>query len=310
MDEAYARELITSFPYPIASAFVRLRTDECLDPGPLRLKHTLATGEAIARFLGIIVLCDVREQIEATGTLPQTLAADFIPAFKRPSWGVWLRIVREGLQWLDRSAGSISCRELLALMASEAQRTAPAQALARLLAIRNDLTHERIKAMHLAEYRVLCDETYDALAQVLEALRFLLDYELSFVSQIEVCRRRHRQAQFVHRFKAIDGHSEDFAGQRATLASFMDSRAIIWRRRGEHAYLSLDPLLLYEEAAGKAPDIFYYESMRSPETATYVACRHGGSFNSADASRGLEIAEELAALLEPFRGPEVQAHAG
>jgi len=310
MDDRYARELIRRFPYPIASAFVRLRTDECLDPGPLRLKHTLATGEAVARFLGILVLCDLREHIEATATLPPALASDFVPAFKRPSWGIWLRIAREGSQWLERSEARITCPELLTLVGSGAQQAAPAHALERLLTIRNDLSHERVKAMHLAEYRVLCDETYAALAQVLEALRFLLDYELSFVSQIEVRRRRHRQAQFVHRFKAIDGHSEDFSGQRATLASFMDSQAIIWRRRGEHAYLSLDPLLLYEEAAGKAPDIFYYESMRSPETATYVACRHGGSFNSAEASRGLEIAEELAALLEPFRGPEIQAHAG
>lgn len=60
MKERYAREIISNFPYPIASYFVRLRTDECLDPGPLRLKYILATAETIGRFLGMITLCQTQ----------------------------------------------------------------------------------------------------------------------------------------------------------------------------------------------------------------------------------------------------------
>ena len=37
MKDRYAREIINGFPYPIAAMFVKLRTDECLDPGPNRL---------------------------------------------------------------------------------------------------------------------------------------------------------------------------------------------------------------------------------------------------------------------------------
>ncbi len=34
MKDRYTREIINGFPYPIAAMFVKLRTDECLDPGP------------------------------------------------------------------------------------------------------------------------------------------------------------------------------------------------------------------------------------------------------------------------------------
>jgi hypothetical protein len=34
MKERYARDITSHFPYPIAAPFARLRTDECLDPGP------------------------------------------------------------------------------------------------------------------------------------------------------------------------------------------------------------------------------------------------------------------------------------
>jgi hypothetical protein len=78
MKERYVREVVNGFPYPIAACFVKLRTDECMDPGPQRLKYLLATGEAVARFLGVVNLCQARDFAEARPVSPSSaLNADF-----------------------------------------------------------------------------------------------------------------------------------------------------------------------------------------------------------------------------------------
>lgn len=88
MKERYIREIIEGFPYPIAAVFVRLRTDECLDPGSLRLKYILATAEAIARFLGVVALVECRDYLEERGGTPSlTLSVDFVARFRRITWG-------------------------------------------------------------------------------------------------------------------------------------------------------------------------------------------------------------------------------
>jgi len=64
MKERYIRNIISGFPYPIVTFFIKLRTDECLDPGSLRLKYILKTGESIVRFLGCAVFCECRDFLE------------------------------------------------------------------------------------------------------------------------------------------------------------------------------------------------------------------------------------------------------
>jgi hypothetical protein len=295
----YAREIKTSFPYPIAASFVRLFTDECLDPGSLRLKHILATAEAAARFLGILVLCECREHLEDKGIpAPPALGADFVQRFKRVTWGNWLHFAREGLKWLSEQEADLVVQELPGFYFQTAPaESEAARALGELLTTRNDMSHGNIQATHASEFRALCEQTYPRLETVLEALAFLLDYEVTFVSQIEVLKRRRKDPHFRHRLKRICGDSDNFAGERANLSPFLDSRSIVLRHLDDHRTLSLDPLLVYEEAAGKAPDIFFYNGMESPDAAEYAACRQGGTFRSSACERAAEIAEELQVFL-------------
>lgn len=71
-----------------------------------------------------------------------------------------------------------------------------AQALGELLTLRNSLNHDKIKAMYPHEFRALCEDAYPRLETVLEALETLLDYELTFVSQIEVLKRRKKDPSY------------------------------------------------------------------------------------------------------------------
>lgn len=307
MKERYARDIISQFPYPIASTFSRLRTDECLDPGPLRLRYILATAEAVARFFGVVALCDCRDFVEREREQQRDVPAgplenDFRRIFRRPSWGVWMQIARQGLGWLAERE-SITYPEMLAVFFDDNGRENRADAaLGELLSLRNNLSHDRIKAMHQHEYEILCGDSYALLEEVLDALDLLLDFELTFVSQIEVRKRRRQAPKYWHRMKRINGHSDDFQGERETLASFLDSQAVIFRHLERPGYLNLDPLLLYEEAAGKAPDIFFYNGLKSATSADYTACRHGDGFDSVASSRGRDIAEQLNAIAGLF-GP-------
>ncbi len=59
-------------------------------------------------------------------------------------------------------------------------------------------------------------------------------------------------------------------------------------------------LLVYEAAAGKAPDLFFYNGMKSPERADYTAWKHGGTFEGGASERAAYLAEELTNLLTLF----------
>lgn len=313
MKERYIREIIEGFPYPIAAVFVRLRTDECLDPGSLRLKYILATAEAIARFLGVVVLVKCRDYLEEQGgTPPLALSVDFAARFRRITWGDWLHFAREGLKWLQKAGESGLLIAKLADVYFDhlPKESLAAKALGELLTLRNSLNHDKIKAMYPHEFRTLCEEAYPRLESVLEALEILLDYELTFVSQIEVLKRRKKDPNYWHRLKKIQGSSSDFPGDRCRLGMTLDSRAVILRHPDSGYYLDLDPLLVYEDGAGKAPDIFFYNGMRSDAVVEYAACKHGGQFESDRCERAGEIAEEVQHLLQLFSPGEENRRAG
>jgi len=302
MKDRYAREIINGFPYPIAAIFVKLRTDECLDPGPNRLRYLLSTGEGITRFLGVVNLCQARDFAESSQrTSPRSLQADFKLRFERIAWGTWLHLARESLRWLLAEQATLLMPEMGSFFFDPPSTdSAAVKALGELLTLRNGLSHDKIKAMHVHEFQELCGRAQAHLDTVLEALEFLLDYELTFISEIDVFKYRRHDPHFRHRFKKLIGNSDDFEGDRSEQTFPLDSHAVILRHRDSGRSLNLDPLLVYEAAAGKAPDLFFYNGMKSPERADYTACKHGGSFEASASERAAYLAEELTVLLTVF----------
>lgn len=310
LKERYSREIISSFPYPIAKVFIKLRTDECLDAGPLKLKYTLSTAEAVARFLGVVTLCECRASQEALHTsLPRPLLDDFRARFSRPSWGFWLQLIRDGQRYLRGRGAATVLRELGDYYVAPSGLTDAGAAIERLLTIRNGLNHEKIQAMLPSEFQAITDETTPLLDTVLEALEFLLGYELVFFSRIEVQKPRCRDAVFLHQFKRISGVSDDFLGGRESRANFFDSNTISLLDTSRSTTLALDPMYVYEEEAGKAADVFFYNGMASPHRAEYAACSRGGTFSSSTCRGATRIADELQNVLRLFAADTEVAHA-
>ena len=302
MKDRYARDIINGFPYPIAAMFVKLRTDEMSGPGPNRLKYLLGTGEAITRFLGVVNLCQARDFAELSNrTPPPALRADFKQRFERIAWGTWLHLARESLRWLLTEQATLLMSEMGPFFFDPLPTDSTAmKALGELLTLRNGLSHDKIKALHAHEFKALCDRAQAHLETVLEALEFLLDYELTFISQIDVDKCRRHDPTFRHQLKKLIGNLDDFEGDRNNQTFPLDSHAVILRHQDSGRSLNLDPLLVYEAAAGKAPDIFFYNGMKNPERADYIACKHGGSFEGGSSERAAHLAEELTMLLTVF----------
>lgn len=311
MKDSYARMIIRDFPFPIAAPYKKLKCDEFLEPGALRLKQLLTTGEAITRFLGVLGLCAVRATIErGEGVDPPHLAlsADFGQRFKRISWGTWLHLGRECQRWLIDVDEAHFMPELADFFFKRPARPSAAQeALNQLVSLRNGLSHERLQAMYTHEFQQYCDEAESCLDPALEALAFLAHYELQFVREIGVNKPRRQTPVFDHKLKLLIGESDKFDGARETYSEPLDCQAVVlWHRDGKR-FLNLEPLLVYEEGAGKAADLFFYNGMDRPERAEYVACNHGGRFTldarSAPAlapKRAEELTAELAHLIGMF----------
>jgi hypothetical protein len=314
MKDSIFREIVAGFPYPIASSYVKLRTDECMDPGPNRLKHQLATGEATARFLGVVNLCQARDFSELFGKAPpKSMTADFTKNFERVTFGNWLRLARESLRWLLAEQAELFIPEMAGFFFDSSSRAGTAvEALESLVTLRNDISHERSKAINASDYKPLCEKAQDNLDRVLEGLGFLLEYELSFISEIEVDKRRRHTPTYRHRFKKLIGNSDDFEGNKDAPRNVpLDSQAVVLLHPVTGNYLNLDPLLIYEEAAGKKPegkatDIFFYNGMKGPAKADYQACKHGGRFLSCYSDRADYLEEELRELENLFTGELAQ----
>lgn len=295
LKERYIRELIYGLPYPIVAFFIRLRTDECLDPGLLRLKYILSTAESVCRFLGIVLMCECREYLENRNLQPpKSLADDFQRQFSRPTWGTWLRFSQKSLQWLNSCNIQLTMPEITDFFFTQIPAESKAvSALNELLEIRNGLSHEKIQAMTKNDYCDLCERTFPFLEQVLESLEFLLNYELAFVSQIEVRKPRKFKPSFLHRLSKLTGESDLFQGDRKSFDNSMDSESILLINEANDRSLNLDPLLVYEAKAGKSPDIFFYNGIEKQEGAAYSACKHGGRFFAKNSERAQLIIKEI-----------------
>lgn len=310
MKLSYQNQVRIAFPYPISSMYTKLGTDECLDSGPLRFQYLWKTNEAICRFLGTIVLCECRNLIENNPNLASSFPPNLLQSFQRPTGGIWLQIIREGLKYLHQHQATLLMPELYGFYFNSNQKpTEAATALNDVLTQRNAYNHDTLKALHTHEFDQLCQYSQPLIETTLEALDFLLDYQLVFISQVKVEQNRKQPSDYQHYIKNITGANDDFLGTRNHLNFNMDTQATLLLNPESKRYLNLDPLLVYDATAGKAPDVFFYNGMKNPNNAEYSACKHGEKFNSSQSTRAPILSRELQQLLDllELKSQEVSA---
>lgn len=293
MDDSYIDDQLAFLPYTVASFLTRLVTDEGIDPGPNRLRFILETAEAIARLLGIIGLSECRKAMEGTDATPKIkLSPNFKRDLRSPSFGKWIMFGREACRWQQANKSFSVIKEATDFFFESGKPSRHSTSLEDLCTIRNGLSHGKIKTMHANDFFSLCARTEPLLESVLNGISFLQSYELIFMNQIEVTRKRRYTPRYKHKLSRLKGESPIFKGGRLVMeGDFMDSSSVLLRHREDGRFLNLDPLLMYEAEAGHAQDLFYYNGRKSKK-AEYIACHHGGDF--------LEERREIIAELDLF----------
>lgn len=308
MTHAYNIEFVErDFPYPIATRFVRLETLNGRKAGKDRLDYIIETAEAITQLLGCIVLAEIRKHAEkAPETLHNFPINIPLEIKKNLTWGKWMQIARDGTKWLQSHQGTLFITELPAFFWGTKSQRKAAKALDQLIKKRNDLRHGALEISYHYEYEEHCEEAYQQLCLILEALHFLTHYQLSFVNTIKVKKARLAAPRFEHSFMKIMGESTTFRGNEGEYDSFMESSSTLLINPKTDAYLNLDPFLVYEEAAGKSADMFFISGMKTNMNACYVACKQGGKFESKQSRRFKIIRHEFDHLQKLFA---TQTHA-
>ena len=247
-----ARKIQTDhLPGPIATNYRRIFTRH--DPDVERLMFVLDTAEITARFLSALVLCMLRE-LAQQGKLEPPLVDLGDPAvrLKKPSFGLWMEILREGARRLhgnedmfENEAAQSLAREITGYVFNEQQKTKgrPYADLDAIVVIRNKV-HHPAEELHIP---ALCEEAEKLINQALEQLSFFEDYPLYLVKQINLRRRRMSSPQYEHQCFLLQGEI-DFPTAESDQRDWFTETSEVLIYRDETSYLNLDPLFVFVHA--------------------------------------------------------------
>lgn len=238
-------------PGPIATSYRRIYTRH--EPDVERLIFMVDTAEITVRFLSAVVLCTLRELAKAGKIEPPLVdMGDPSMRLKKPSFGLWMEILREGARRLhgqddlfsDDAARSLAM-ELCGFVFTEQQKTKgrPYADLDALLVIRNKVHHPAEEL----DIPALCDEAEQLINRALEQLSFFEEYTLYVVKQINMRHRRMSAPAYQHQCFLLQGEI-DFPHAESDERTWHADTNEVLLYRSETSYLNLDPLFVYIHA--------------------------------------------------------------
>ncbi len=247
-----ARKIQTDhLPGPIATAYRRIFTRH--EPDVERLMFVLDTAEITARFLSAVVLCTLRELLQQGKVeAPLIEMGDPSMRLKKPSFGLWMEILREGARRLhgnddlfsDDSARSLAM-DICGCVFNEKQKTKdrPYADLDAILVIRNKVHHPGEEL----DIPSLCEQAEKLINQALEGLQFFEDYTPYVVKQINLRNRRLATSEYQHQCFLLQGEI-DFPTAASDDRTWHTETDEVLVYRSDTSYLNLDPLFVYLHA--------------------------------------------------------------
>jgi len=310
-------------PGPIATSYRRIFTRH--DPDVERLVFVLDTAEITARFLASVMLCTLRElaqqgKIEA----PLIDLGDPRMRLRKPSFGLWMEILREGARRLhgkndlfENDGARGLAMQVCDFVFDEKQKSKgrPYADLDAILVIRNKVHHPQ-EELDIAS---LYDEAEQLLNNTLAKLDFFEEYPLYVVKQINLRRRRLSDSSYQHQCFLLQGEI-DFPHAENDDRDWHTETNEVLIYRNDTSYLNLDPMFVYIHAdeidKGKDSEELYpglyslagFASKSAGLVIEYLPCASSAksfrtsveAFKDAEAvtylSKGIE---ELLTLLAP-----------
>jgi len=277
MDYDFLDEMVDPLPYPIAALLGRV-VAAAQDKPEVRCGLILDAATAVARFLGVLSLCECAEWRETA----QAPAPRFFDASTPPTFARWIALGCDAQRWLLDQAADRRAPEAAEFFFDQDSPAPALLALEGLCELQRKLAAGELAPKHKRDYEALCDQAGELLEEVLRGLAFLEDYELLYVDEIQANRRRKTVPLFEHQVSRLHGAPTDFKGAPLELTDrFKDSQSVLLQRRDEERYLNLDPLLVHMEPLGKAQDFFFFDG-NTADAIRYAPCRHGEPFETDD----------------------------
>ena len=323
-------------PGPIATSYRRIFTRH--EPDVERLMFVLETAEITARFLCAVVLCTLRELAQQGKTEPPLVdLGDARVRLKKPSFGLWMEILREGSRrlhgnedWFTDDAARTLAMEVCAFVFDERKKTKgrPYADLESILVIRNKVHHPEEEL----DIPSLCEQAETLINQALTQLQFFENFTPYVVKQINLRDRRMSTAEYQHQCFLLQGEI-DFPTAESDQRNWHTETNEVLIYRSDTSYLNLDPLFVFihaddidksKLAAGKDGEKLYpgmycfagYASKSSGPVVDYLPCASSTSsfrtsneaFRDPDMTSCLNRGiEELLQLLEKSQLAETPA---
>lgn len=301
-------------PYPIATAMRRIRA--CHEKDAKRLKFVLQAAEMTTRFLAVVVLADLRQRIQQGHLTPNAALRSCAGHLRRPSFGHWIEILREGERVLaeqdEPEPFMPELRELI--FARKIGSPGPGlERLDRIVSVRNRFAHGDMTPVEIAR---TCDDIEGLMQELLSAMDFIEDYMPYYVKTVNVHQRRRSDSIFTHQFWLLAGAYQDPEAVFSERPWHTDTEDFILERQGA-GFLNLHPLYLYldgekyDESGNVHPDLYVlngYERKGERWNLQYLPCgtsgREFGSRDLEDKAEGDLAARGLEELLELFDAVE------
>ncbi|MDH3591107.1 MAG: hypothetical protein OER88_04475 [Planctomycetota bacterium] len=238
-------------PGPIATSYRRIFTRH--EPDVERLMFILDTAEITARFLSAVVLTMLRELVQS-GKLEAPLIdlGDASKRLKKPSFGLWMEILREGARRLhgqaalfDDDAAQSLATAVCAFVFNDKRKTKdrPYADLDAIVVIRNKVHHPAEEL----DIPALCEEAEALINRALEQLDFFEHYPPYVVRQIHVRRHRLSEPGYQHQCFLLQGEIDFPTAEKDDRTWFTETNEVLLYR-SETSYLNLDPLFVYIHA--------------------------------------------------------------
>ena len=247
-----ARKIQTDhLPGPIATAYRRIFTRH--EPDVERLMFVLDTAEITARFLSAVVLCTLRELAkQGKVQTPLIEMGDASMRLRKPSFGLWMELLREGARrlhghedWFMDDAARALAMDVCGYVFNDQQKTKgrPYADLDAIVVIRNKVHHPSEEL----DIPSLCEEAENLVNQALVPLEFFENYTPYVVKQINLRRHRMSPAAYQHQCFLLQGEI-DFPAAASDERNWHTETNDVLIYRGETSYLNLDPLFVYVHA--------------------------------------------------------------
>lgn len=232
--------IIRNLPWPIGVELRRLFSGSMRNLDRGRLDQVFKTIERTMQFLSFVLVAQLwEERLKNKVVLSDDFLLQFQSRFNQLTLGSYSWLIRAICKVFTEAqtshfTGKNTCFsnnffELLDFWVPE----------------RNEIGHYQIN-LTTDEIEKRCVEYQEKLSAILQHISFFINYKLVTVRQINVLKKKHRNASFNHLMDLLNSSDSDFKGTEVQHGIFADSNAVLLLKdiNEPHEYLNLSPLII------------------------------------------------------------------